>query len=346
MGIFDRTNGKEHVRVLAICAAVGTALLSFVPSGFWLNGAAAPEKQLYAVLLKQLLTVLLLAFVPALWARLAHRTKPWILLFLTGLAFGGGLFFTNSVPGALYTVLLIALPGAGLYVLERLRLSNFRVVIYESLLILAALFGYACLPDLIRQGDAYVSARWLIRLYEQILDGLGSQYKDAGGEQVLSVLKEQLGLYRMNAEAITVSVLMIPAMTAGLLNTLASHRLNRDGAVALSALPRFSDWRCERWYVLMAAALSLVTLLLQLFGAQHADALSSVAESLWRMPCALAGVCAVRRIAERIGKTWIFWFAIGLLFLLPSITIMILSLLGALSSLRGHMHIGEDGVRK
>lgn len=346
MGIFDRFRYRDLRPLLALLAAAGTVLLAFVPSGAWLNGAQTPDEQLYAVLAKQLLTVLLLLIVPALWARLAHRTRPWVLVFFLGLAFGGGLLFSGDVPGALFTVLLIALPGAGLYFLQRLGLSNFRVVIYESLLIFAALFGYACLPDLIRQGDAYASAAWIIRLYEQMLDGAALQYAEAGGEQIFAAIKETIDVYRTNADAIAVSVLMIPAMAGGLTNVLASHRLNRNGGVQLSRLPRFSEWRCESWYVIMAAVFSFAALLLRLFGAQHAAVLSSAAESLWRMPCALAGLCAVRALAERFRRNWVFWLTVALLFLLPSVTLMLLSLLGALASLRKSMTIGEDGVRK
>lgn len=342
----NRTQPTDLRWLLALCAAGGTFLLAFVPSDAWQNGAASPEKQLAAVLVKQFLTVFLMLIVPALWARLAHRTTPWVLTGLAALAYGCGVLFCGSASDALFTVLLIALPGIGLYFLQRYKLSNFRTVLYESVLILIALFGYACLPDLIRKGDAYAGAQWVIGLYEKTFTGIGASASDPAVAQLVSAMRESIGVYKMNAGAICVPLLLTFAMVCGLSNTLFSHLMNRRGGVALVGLPPFHQWRCERWYVILTAGLLIVTLLMRMAGAQNGDALAAVAEPLWRMPCALAGLSTVRKLAMLARKKWVFWVIVVLMVLLPTMTVLLLTAIGMLSSLRKPINVGEDGIRK
>ena len=128
-----------------LCASVGTALLVFVPSAAWLRASdgAAPFSILRAYALKQVLTVSLLLIVPALWTRCTQVFGLWTLPALALLAFGVGYALSRDVVTALYGLLLVGLPGVALYVFERIRLSNFRAVIYESFFVLFALFGAA-----------------------------------------------------------------------------------------------------------------------------------------------------------------------------------------------------------
>ena len=90
----------------------------------------------------------------------------------------------------------------------------------------------------------------------------------------------------------------------------------------------------------------LVTMLLGAMGVQGGDALSGVAGVLWRMPCTLAGLCTVRSIGLRLGKSWIFWIAIAMLVTLPMFAWMILAVIGMMSALRRPSNAGEDGIRK
>ncbi len=342
----NRTGSTDLRRLLALCTAAGTILLAFAPSGAWLNGASTPDGQLLAVLLKQALTVSLLLIVPALWARLAFRTTPWILLALAGLAYGCGLLFEESAKDALYTLLLLALPGVGLYGLQRFGIGNFRTVLYESFLILAALFGYACLRDLIREGDAFLSTKWILNRYGEILDGYAAVELDVYSAQILSTVRETVDAYRLSPETVCVPALLLPSMAAGLSNTLFSHLMNRRGGAALSPLPAFADWRCERWYVLLIAGFALVTFFLRLARVQNADALAAVAEPLWRLPCSLAGLCTVRSVAIRFRKAWFFWIAVAVLLSIPLVGMLLLTVLGMLSSLKKSSNVGEDGNRK
>ncbi len=340
----NRTKPTDRRWLIALAAAVGTFLLVFVPGDWWLKSAQQPDAILTAIFLKQIFTVMLLLIVPTLWARLGHCVSPWTLVLLTGLAFGCGCLLSHDAVTALYTTLLAALPGVGLYALQRLKLSNFRTVLYESFLILAALFGYTCLPDLIRSGDAYRSVKWILALYTQMLEGMRADLIELGAESLLTTAADSVGLLQANAEGIAVPALLAAGMAAGLSNVLFSHLFNRDGRAKLAALPRFESWRCERWYVILIAAFSLTTILLRLFGVKSADALSSVADVLWRMPCALAGLSAVRMLALRAHKGWIFWVAIAALLTLPPVALLLLTVIGMLSSLRTKRD-GEDGIK-
>lgn len=340
----NRTQPTGRLWAYLAAAAIGTLLLAFVPSDAWLKGAAQPETAILAIHTKQLLTVLLLMIVPSLWARVTHLVSPWLLLGLTGLAYAAGFFVTRDPVGALYAAVLIALPGVGLYGLQRLKLSNFRTVIYESLVILAALFGFVCLKDLIRTGNAYKSYQSLVDMYDTVLERI--PWAALYGEQVREEMTAMIDLFRTNAESYCAPILLLPSMAAALSGTLFSHLFNRDGGAALVPLPRFSEWRCERWYVLLTGGVMLATLFLSMAGVQWAIGLSGIVGILWRMPCMLGGLCTVRRLGLKTGRKWVFWVAIGMLIVLPPATGMLLSLLGLLSAMKRPTNVGEDGERK
>lgn len=341
----NRTQSNDRLWLI-LFAALGTFLLAFVPSGAWLKGAQTAAETLSAGFIKQMLTVLLLCVVPSVFARLAFRISPWTLLGLAAFAFGCGVLVTGDPKDALYTALLCALPGAGLWGLLRLKLSNFKTVIYESFVILAALFGFVCLKDLIRTGDAYASYKALVRLYEQVLRETMTAVAGPDGDALVKEMTSAVDVFRTNAESYCVPLLLMPAMAAALSGTLLSHLYNRNGGAYLTPLPRFREWRCERRYVLLCAGFLLVTLFLSMAGVRAADALSGVAGVMWRLPCTLGGLCAVRRIGLLTGRNWIFWIAVGFLVLLPPAAGMGLSLIGLLSALRKPMNVGEDGKRE
>lgn len=342
MEFSGRNESKGYKRLLLLLgAAAGTFLLIFVPAGDWQGQAASPQGALLAASGKAVLTLALLSVVPSLWAGLIHRTSWIAAVALVLFAFGCGWLILGDAADALFPALLAALPGAGLYVLQRLKLSNFRTVLYGSFLTLGGLFAQVCLKDLIRRGDAYLPFREAIDLFEQAANSMSLEEIRIAG--VTS--KDLIAAYILNAEAIFVPLLLVAAMCASLSNTLFSHLWNRDGAAALPKLKPFREWRCERWYVLFAAVFSIATMLLGMFGLQAFGALSSVAEVMWRLPCSLAGLCAVRRIAVRAGRGWVFWIVCAGTVLLPSIASMLLTLLGMLSSLRNPWNAGEDGKR-
>lgn len=336
------THPNERILLPLLCAAAGTALLAFVPSGAWLNGAETAEGQLSAILLKAALTTALLWIVPSLWARAAHVTSPWTLLGLSALAFGCSMLIGRDAAKALYTTLLAALPGAGLYSLQRLKLSEFRTVLYASFVVLAALFGFVCLPDRIAYGDAYRGFRNAVMLFEQTQESTNALEIGFGDVTV----RELLALYRQDAEVTFVPMLLSVSMAAGLINTLFSHLWNRNGGAPLEKLSPFETWRCERTYVIVIAIAAIVTMIPGYFGAKPFDALAALAEVMWRMPCTLAGLCVLYGLGKRFKKGWIVWVAGALLVALPAPTGVALTILGMMGSLRKPTNVGEDGGRK
>lgn len=342
----NRTQSTDRQWPYLLAAAAGTLLLALASGAARTNGTYTADAAVAAIHLKSAATVLLLLIVPAVWARLAHRISPWVLLGLAGFAFVCGWIVRGDAVSALYTTLLIALPGAGLFGLQKLKLSNFRTVLYESFVILAALFAFLCLGDLIGSGDAFLKFRQLAALYGQVLGEIDFSAFGANGALLSATMREAIDLLRLNPEALFAPMLLGAAMAAGLSNTLFSHLFNRNGGVTLSVLPPFERWRCERWFVLLSAGFLLASLALGMAGVESADALSGVAGVLWRMPCMLAGLCTVRYLGSVSGKKWVFWLAIGALLVLPPAMIVILAMIGVLASLRKPIDAGEDGIRK
>ena len=351
MDFYKRSESKNLHWLLLIGAVAGTAALGFVPSGAWLALSAEDDPVLLLAVyaLKQTLTVLLLCAVPALWARLGHRTSAWSLLGLSAIAFGIGLLITRDAKMALYTLLFIALPGVGLYGLQKLRLSNFQTVLYESVIVLLALFGYVCLPELIANGDAYLPFRTVIGAYERIVKEMQAVFASAEGTLPyadFSSLADLTAEYRLNAEVFGVPILMIPAMTAGLSNVLLSHLMNRHGGAELRTLPPFAEWRCSRTFVIAVAVFAIAAYFLSLTGRNGMEALAGAASMLWRFPCALAGLCAVRRLSLRVHKGWIFVIVCCVSAAVPIMSLPALALVGMLSSMRKRTNVGEDGLKQ
>ena len=350
MDDYQSEQTKDLRWLLLLAAAAGTVALGFVPSAAWLplGSDSDPVTLLFTYAVKQVLTAALLCAVPALWARLAHRTSYWSLVGLAALAYGVGYWVTKDAVQALYTLLLLAVPGAGLYALQKLKLNNFRTVLYHSALLLIALFGYVCLPDLIASGDAYVPFRTILGAYEQWMQQtqtLLALSEDLPLYEDFAALMELLNTYRLNAEAFGVPVLMIPAMAAGLSNVLLSHLMNRRGGADLVALPPFSEWRCERVFVVAAGLFAIVTFFLQYTEWNGTEALAGVGSMLWRLPCALAGLCALLRLSLRLKKRWIYVIVCCVSAAMPLMAVSMLAIVGMLASLRKQTNVGEDGTQ-
>ena len=347
MDFYKRPQSNTRRWLWPVAAAAGTLLLVFAPSGAWLNppADAGPAAVLSAVFVKQLLTVALLLIVPAFISRATHTTGLPVLPVLGLLAFGFAYLLTRDIWSALCSLLLILLPGAGLYVLQKLQISNFRTVLYESVFVLFALFGYLCLKDLIVNGDAYLPFRSVIAAYQQLIEQLTPFVSGESGASVYeSFLTELIGEAKLSPESIGLPALTVPAMCAGLSNVLFSHLFNRDGSAELVALPPFSEWRCERVFVFAATGFALVTYFLALAKVNGMDTLASIAMLVWRFPCALAGLSAARRLSLRTRKNWIFIVICVAAFVLPGFGMTLLPLLGMIASIGNRINDRKDGT--
>ena len=331
-----------------LLAALGTLLLAFVPSAAWLKVPADgdPYALLSAYLAKQFLTVMLLLIVPALFARSAHAFGLWTLVALSALAYAAGYVLTKDLSQALYTLLLAAMPGVALYVLQRMKLSNFRTVLYESVFVLFALFGYVCLKDLLENGDAFLPFKNVISVYERMAQGFAPYFTSETGalDDRYAALLDIVADYRLNANVIGVPVLTVPAMAAGLSNVLFSHLLNCRGGAELTPLPPFSAWRCERVFVFVTTAITLAAYLLAMTGVNGMESLSSTAMLVWRFPCALAGASAIYGIGVQMKKRWIFVIVCCGALALPTFGLTLLSVAGMIASLRKPTNDRKDGT--
>ncbi len=338
-----QSNSLRWLWVLAACA--GTLLLTFVPSGAWLDVPNEGEPALYllACFLKQFLTVALLLIVPALLSRAAYAAGAYVLAGFALLSFGAGYLLSHDWIAALCTMLLVMLPGAGLYVLFRLRLNNFRTVLYGSVLVLFALFGYICLKDLIESGNAYLPFKTIITAYERVFRAVQPDAATFGNVYGAAVA-ELIDAAKLAPEAIGLPVLVIPAMCAGLSNVLFSHLMNRDGAADLAALPPFSQWRCERVFVYASAGFALVTYVLAMMNVNGMDTLANIALLVWRFPCALAGLSALRALSIHVKKTWIFIIVCVASAVMPGFGLTVLSLVGMFASIGRRMNNRKDGT--
>ena len=337
METYIRSKPNDFRWLITLGAAAGTLLLVLVSA--WNPRPELPGATLMFLMIKALLTLVVLTVVPSLWARSAAVVSPWILLGLAALSFGCGMLVFRDAKTAGYAALLCTLPGVGLFALQKLGISNFRTVLYGSFVILAALYCRFCLPGLLETGDGYAWFRNAVTLLGKSIEPTGLLEASFAGVKLSDVIE----LYRDSAEAICISAMLAGAMAASLSNTLLSHLYNRNGGAALTPLPRFAQWRCERWYVILSAVLAIGTYLLGMFGWETASALFSAADVLWRLPCMLAGLCAVRDIGLHMGRGWIVWIALGMLVMLPSVGGILLVVIGMLASLRKPLNTGKNG---
>ncbi len=249
--------------------------------------------------------VLLLAVAAALWSRCAWTLGVTSLLGLAVFTFALGYLATSDLLGALWLLLLIGIPSVGLYTMQRCKLNNFRIVIYGTFLTLIALFCYVCLPSLLAEGDAFLPFRSLIGQYAAGIEESKSILIESGlfTEATVQDTLDTLTDYKLGAEQFSISVLLYPAMLCALTNCLLFHLFNRDKSAAVLPLPKFADWRVERWFSFSVTIVVLVCLVLSMVGVTFATALSNVFYLLWLYPLALGGLCAVKRLAKR---RWVF----------------------------------------
>ena len=90
-----QTQLNDRIWPYLLGAFFGTLLTVLAACWTGAHGEYTASEELGLILLRAIAVVLLLLIVPALWARLAHRISPWVLLGLAALAFGCGLLLSN-----------------------------------------------------------------------------------------------------------------------------------------------------------------------------------------------------------------------------------------------------------
>lgn len=303
--------------------------------------AAAASVLLAGIVLRTLLFVPLWMIVPSLWARAAHTAQPVILALLSLVAFGTGFLLTRSAPEALYDLALIAPAGILLYVMQRWKLSNFRIVLYGSVALLFGLFVRVSVPTLLSDGDAFLPMRDAVAAYrvlwnEAVADPTVMRALSGAGMPA-EQLGETLTALKLNAEQYLIGILYYPAAIAALSNCLMSHLYNRRGGAELVKLKPFSEWRVEPAYVYGTLALTAVAYVLTFAGVGYGVALTQLAFAVWTLPMSLAGLCTLKRWLK--GRPGVFALAcVG--------TALLYTVLGQMLAIVGFMGFMQDRLKE
>ena len=296
--------------------------------------------------LRAILIVPLLCVVPALWSRTAWRLTPYVIGALTLVTFVTGYACTGSVKEGLYAVLFIAPAGAVIHLMQRAGYSNFRVVFYGSILILAGLFARICLPSMISDGDAFLPLRNLAAAYETEWNYMAQSITGGDESRMESAMlfSDMLKEMRVYPEISTLEILYYPAALAALSNGLLSHLFNRDGSAELVKLPPFEEWQVDPAYFYGSLALTILSYAMTMMGASYGMGLMQVSYVIWLLPMALAGLSAVKYWTKR--RPWIFIVTCVLTGAMFSLVAQILAIFGMLRFVQQRMKRRMSGENK
>ncbi len=337
-----------------LLAAAATAALCFLPHLHLAFQAAEAEDAelmkafgtLTAFAIQAVLMIPLLCVTPALWARSAWRTHPAALGLLALVAFATGHMAGGFAQEGLYAMLLITPAGVLLYGMQRAGFSNFRIVFYGSVVLLAGLFCQICLPSMIAEGDAFLPLRNLVSAYEtewkymtELMTGIDASQRDAA--MTIGDMITELKIY---PEVSMLQLLYYPAAFAALSNGLLSHLFNRKGGADLKKLPPFEDWQVESGYFYGTLVLTVVAYILTMTGVSYGMGLLRVAYAMWLLPMSLAGLCALKRWTK--SRPWMFILICVFTGLMYSMIGQLLAIFGMLSFMQQRMKRRMQGGDK
>ena len=291
--------------------------------GLWLSLAVAGGCSVYYYPL----FVLTMFVLPAVWAVMAFRTHPIMLLPAAGLVFAFGVFMGFGMLNSA-CILGMAVPaGCLLWFSQKERMGNFQSVMFVSILLTFGLFLLFCLPDLLSGGDPYASIRAYFTRSISLLEGL-AVYNTA----VLLVSR---------IDEMMVACFFVFAGVYALVNVLALHAFNRGRKdMPLCPLGPFGTWFAPYGYVMVSGGLGLgATLLSAAVDTPVISALSLLLYEMWALPLLLSGANYLyamlkRRLPQkRIGLLYGLVMGAGLVFLYQ-IFQMVLLLLGLVGVIR------------
>lgn len=258
--------------------------------------------------------------VPALWAAMAFRTHPAMLLAAGGCVFLFGYLMGYGSISSLCVLGMAAPAGAMLYLCQKERRGNFQSVAYGSILLTFGMFLMFCVPDLMASGDPYVSIRAYFSFIPELFAGTGL-------EQTAQYLVSRV-------DELIVACFYAFAAGYALVNVLLLHAFNRKGDMPLCPMGPFGTWAVPYRYSMILGAASLVTTFLAMATDNPlVPALSLLLYEMWALPLMLTGANFLyalmsRRLAVRRMKG-LFWVLIGSVLLFsPQFAQMALLLLG------------------
>lgn len=245
--------------------------------GLWLGLAVTGGVSVYYYPL----FVLTMLAVPAVWAAMAFRTHPVMLIVAGGLVCLFGWFMGYGTLSCL-CILGMAVPaGAFLWYSQRERMGNFQSVMYVSVLLTFGLFLLFCVPDLLSSGDPYASIRTYFAVVPEMF--AGTNLYDAALTLVSRIDEMMIAcFYAFGAAYAFVNVLLLHAFNKG----------RKD--MPLCPLGPFGTWFAPYGYVMVSGALCLVAAVLSAtVNTPMVSTLSMLLYEMWALPLFVTGVNAL-----------------------------------------------------
>ena len=241
--------------------------------GLWLGLAVMGGASVYYYPL----FVLTMLVVPAVWAAMAFRTHPVMLLVAGGLVFFFGYLMGYGTLNCL-CILGMAFPaGCFLWYSQKERMGNFQSVMYVSVLLTFGLFLLFCLPDLLATGDPYTSVR--ASLADKLWMFEGTLVYDAASVMVSRI------------DEVMVACFYAFAGAYALVNVLMLHAFNRGKKdMPLCPLGSFGTWAAPFGYVMVTGGLYVVSMILNaVMDTPMASAMNLLFYEMWALPLILTG---------------------------------------------------------
>ncbi len=291
--------------------------------GLWLGLAVMGGASVYYYPL----FVLTMFAVPAVWAAMAFRTRPVMLLVAGALVFLFGYMMGYGTVSSLCILGMAAPAGCFLWYSQKERMGNFRSVMYVSILLTFGLFLIFCVPDLLTAGDPYASIRSYFAQVPAMFEGTALY------DTALSLVTR--------IDEVMVACFFAFAGVYALVNVLLLHALNRGRKdMPLCPLGPFGTWYAAYGYVMVSGALALLaTLLVLVRDDPMLSALSMLLYEMWALPLLFTGVNALyslltRRLPGGRGKLMFGVLLVPALLFSPQFAQVALLLLGLTGVIR------------
>ena len=272
------------------------------------------------------LFVLTMFVLPALWATLAFRTHPLMLVVAGMLVFCFGGFMGYGLMSCLCVLAMAAPGGSFLWYSQKERMGNFQSVMYMSVLLTFGLFVLFCVPDLLLSGDPYASIRTYFAGNVEMFAGTALY---ATAVDMVSHIGE-----------VMVACFFAFAGIYALVNVLVLHALN--GAkkdMPLCPLGPFGTWCASFPYMAVTGILGLIaTAVTVTADSPAASTLSLLLYEMWALPLLMTGANYLYAMLCRrlpLGRARLIFgvtLGVGLLFSaqIAQVALLLLGLVGVI----------------
>ncbi len=232
------------------------------------------------------LFVLTMFVIPAVWAAMAFRTHPAMLLVASALVFLFGYMMGYDTVNCLCILGMAAPAGAFLWYSQREGMGNFQSVMYVSILLTFGLFLIFCLPDLLQSGDPYASLRSYFGEIPAMFEGTPLY---ATALSLVSRIDEMM-----------VACFYVFAGIYALVNVLLLHAFNRRRDMPLCPLGPYGSWFAPYGYTMAVGGLGLLaTLLAATMDTAVISAASLLLYEMWALPLLFTGANALYALLSR-----------------------------------------------